>query len=728
MRLASRRLPRLAPAFAEPVEPRLLFHSSAPIVPVADVSLVAPAAPTVIDLAPSFNDAANRTRVAFGFDAGRTIVELYDDVAPLTVANFLNYVRDDRYENTVVHRAVNLLSGEPFVVQGGGYHAPDLNHIATDAPVPNEFRPNTVGRGTIAMAKLGGQPDSATSEWFFNLRNNADILDTQSGGFTSFGEVVGNGMTVVDAIAALPRITQPAPAFALQDFPVQVNPPATPQDYVDVQFIAELPELTTVTVDNPNLVTAVLQGTTLTLNYAAGATGTATVTVNSVDRLGGAVSDSFVVTVAAAPPESLDVPLGTGGSRAVTFTDADGTAATISVAGGTATVRFTGTGLSQQPAGRDVAVSGTTLALDTITVTGGTPSVTVRGAGGNGEVLVNGITAPTTVRSFSGRNAVLTGTSNFAGGVGRLDVLRTAAATIIVGGANSAVRIGTATDTDFTAAGPVRQLRAGSWGGTDADPDVITAPALGSFQVTGDFTGNLNLTGTAGARALNSARIGGAAATGTWIVSGPVGSVSAGAIGPIWSGNFAGPVNSFKVTGNLSGALTAPSVRSVSAGSVTSAAITLTQAPTPGVTNLGSLRSAGAVSGTNVRSNGNIGTVTAGSIDSSSIFAGVIEPGGPAVALPDGPDDFVPGVSIRAVNVRNRTAPSFVASYVAAASLGKLNLGMANTNNAGVPFGVAALDIASFSATDTTGDSLRAARLDDPSDSVNSGDAHIRVF
>jgi hypothetical protein len=146
------------------------------------------------------------------------------------------------------------------------------------------------------------------------------------------------------------------------------------------------------------------------------------------------------------------------------------------------------------------------------------------------------------------------------------------------------------------------------------------------------------------------------------------------------------------------------------------------------LTGLRSLRSAGAISGTNVRSNGSIGTVTAGSINASSIFAGVIEPGGPAVVLPDGPDDFVPGVSIRAVNVRNRTAPAFAASYIAAASLGKLNLGMANTNNGGVPFGVAALDIASFSAADGSGEVLRATRLDDPSESTNSGDAYIRVF
>jgi len=94
------------------------------------------------------------------------------------------------------------------VIQGGGYRYNPANntapHIDTQPPIVNEFGVSNT-RGTVAMAKLGGDPNSATSEWFVNLADNSANLDTQNGGFTVFGRVIGDGMDVVDQIATLPR-------------------------------------------------------------------------------------------------------------------------------------------------------------------------------------------------------------------------------------------------------------------------------------------------------------------------------------------------------------------------------------------------------------------------------------------------------------------------------------------------------------------------------------------
>jgi peptidyl-prolyl cis-trans isomerase A (cyclophilin A) len=131
-------------------------------------------------------------------------INLFDRTTPLTVANFLAYVNANAYTNNVVHRS------EPgFVIQAGGFSYPGtlpLLAVAANASVANEPVYSNV-RGTIAMAKLASNPNSATNQWFISLADNSANLDTQNGGFTVFGQVTGNGMAIVDAIAAFNRFT-----------------------------------------------------------------------------------------------------------------------------------------------------------------------------------------------------------------------------------------------------------------------------------------------------------------------------------------------------------------------------------------------------------------------------------------------------------------------------------------------------------------------------------------
>lgn len=150
------------------------------------------------------------TVVEFRTSLGNIQVNLFDQTTPQTVTNFLNYVNSGAYANNVFHR-----SPPGFVLQGGGfsYSGPiqpsqgfSLDTVQQDAPVMNEPELSNVV-GTIAMAKLSDQPNSATSQWFFNLRDNSASLDRQNGGFTVFGQVIGDDMQVVNAIAALPLAT-----------------------------------------------------------------------------------------------------------------------------------------------------------------------------------------------------------------------------------------------------------------------------------------------------------------------------------------------------------------------------------------------------------------------------------------------------------------------------------------------------------------------------------------
>ena len=144
--------------------------------------------------APAATPPPAHTRVRIVTSMGTMVFELEDQRSPITVANFLSYVRAGQYEGTIFHRVI-----ANFVVQGGGY-LPDLSKRPTRDAIANESGNglrNT--RGTIGMARTD-EPHSAHAQFFFNLADNPDLdpLPTRWG-YTVFGHIV-QGLDVLDRI------------------------------------------------------------------------------------------------------------------------------------------------------------------------------------------------------------------------------------------------------------------------------------------------------------------------------------------------------------------------------------------------------------------------------------------------------------------------------------------------------------------------------------------------
>lgn len=137
-------------------------------------------------------------KVKFKTNRGDIVLELDTARAPITIYNFLEYVKKGHYDGTIFHRVI-----PGFMVQGGGYAA-DYSEKPTTNPIPNESGNGLSNQpGTIAMARTN-LPHSATSQFFINVADNNRLDPSPSRwGYTVFGTVI-EGMDVVDAIVAIP--------------------------------------------------------------------------------------------------------------------------------------------------------------------------------------------------------------------------------------------------------------------------------------------------------------------------------------------------------------------------------------------------------------------------------------------------------------------------------------------------------------------------------------------
>ena len=139
---------------------------------------------------------------------GNILLEIYPEKAPKTVNNFLGYIKEKQYEDTIFHRVI-----PGFMIQGGGFDK-SMKKKPTRQPIENEADNGLKNEiGTIAMARTG-DPHSATSQFFINVKNNVFLNHTeptQRGyGYTVFGKVI-NGMDVVNRISEAPTGRRDAP-------------------------------------------------------------------------------------------------------------------------------------------------------------------------------------------------------------------------------------------------------------------------------------------------------------------------------------------------------------------------------------------------------------------------------------------------------------------------------------------------------------------------------------
>ncbi|MGH8193381.1 MAG: peptidylprolyl isomerase [Woeseiaceae bacterium] len=143
---------------------------------------------------------------------GDIVVELFEESAPISCANFRRYAADGFYNDTIFHRVI-----PNFMIQGGGL-TDDLSRKKTHAPIKNEAANGEKNlRGTLAMARTG-EVNSATSQFFINLRDNAFLNHgPRDYGYAVFGRVT-DGMDIVDAIAGVSTGTR----SSHKDVPVEV--------------------------------------------------------------------------------------------------------------------------------------------------------------------------------------------------------------------------------------------------------------------------------------------------------------------------------------------------------------------------------------------------------------------------------------------------------------------------------------------------------------------------
>jgi len=374
--------------------------------------------------------------------------------------------------------------------------------------------------------------------------------------------------------------------------------------------------------------------------------------------------------------DPLTVIVGAGAAKSVMFTDASGTQAQAFLSGpGTATINFNGTSLSQSANAKGLVVNGSGISLDSVTVNGTTGQsvfqiVTVK----KKALTVGSITVGGALNGLLAPSVTVDGDLSTGSGLHVLQLAGAHDGTISIGSGRVGalgITIGTVTDETLNSAIPITTLVASQWTNTPDEGLSIIAPQINAMTVAHDFSSDMT--------------------------TGSIGSIN---------------------------------VR----GTISNSTLNLTTPLTPLGKSLASMNVGGAIASTTINAGGNVGTINAGRMSDSFVYAGLVaSPSGP---FPSVTTDFRNTATILAVNLKRSASASFSNSVIAGYNIISANLGSVSQSNGGNPFGLAAHDVKTVTIRDlATGKVVTASNPpttttfdnDLTAKGVATGDLEVRI-
>lgn len=454
--------------------------------------------------------------------------------------------------------------------------------------------------------------------------------------------------------------------------------------------------------DNTSLVQATIGNSILTLSFAPTLAGFAHVSIVGTAPDGSSASQTLRVQITSATP--LSIPLGTPGHLSFRFVESNHTIGQITLTGpGSGAITLGGTDLSLDG---DLA-RGANQEVESIALTGTTAAtrLTVNGVeadAGKDIADIGNITSNGSIGVIRMQKVDLVGDVTLTGGVNSINISDAQSSTLSFGQSIGIINltVGNFDDVNMSTTAPFGLIRGGDWVSTDSIPESFQAAYIRRIYMTSNFDVGVQLTGTAApGRTIGKITVYGVIG-GTWSIPGNCAPMIVGGTASDWDAAFAN-LPSLNILGSMGGSLTVPKLNYLRVhGSIIDGLIDFTG--TSGI-DLGGMHVYYVIEDSAIESSATLGPIIAESLEASVIYAGV-GPLSSGQVLPESTSDLSSDASIESVALRPRSnvKVGFLASDVAAATIGSLALSTTEVSNGGVAFGIAAQSIGRLTARDLT--------------------------